>query len=103
MKVISDFHIHSRFSRATSTQLNVPNLVKYAKIKGLGLLGTGDFTHALWLKELKEQLSEDGSGFLYDSSGFPFVLSAEISSIYKDGNKVRKIHNILLAPSIEVA
>ena len=58
MKVISDFHIHSRFSRATSKQLDVPNLVKYAKIKGLDLLGTGDFTHHLWLNELKEQLKE---------------------------------------------
>ena len=103
MKVISDFHIHSRYSRATSNQLNIPNLAKYAKIKGLDLLGTGDFTHAVWLNELREGLKEDGSGFLFDPSGFPFVLSAEISSIYKDGGKVRRIHNVLLAPSIEVA
>jgi len=103
MKVISDFHIHSRYSRATSNQLNIPNLAKYAKIKGLDLLGTGDFTHAVWLNELKNELKEDGSGFLFDPSGFPFVLSAEISSIYKDGGKVRRIHNVLLAPSIEVA
>ena len=103
MKVISDFHIHSRYSRATSKQLDIPNLVKYAKIKGIGLLGTGDFTHGLWLKELKEQLKEDGSGFMYDSSGFPFMLSAEISSIYKDGGKVRRIHNIILAPSFGAA
>jgi uncharacterized protein (TIGR00375 family) len=103
MKVISDFHIHSRFSRATSKQLNVPNLVKYAKIKGLNLLGTGDLTHAAWLDELKAQLSEDGSGLLKDASGFPFILTGEISSIYKDGGKVRRIHNILLAPSIDVA
>jgi len=103
MKVISDFHIHSRYSRATSKQLDVPNLVKYAKIKGIGLLGTGDFTHGLWLKELKEQLKEDGSGFMHDSSGFPFMLSAEISSIYKDGGKVRRVHNVVLAPSFGTA
>lgn len=104
MKVISDFHIHSRFSRATSKQLDVRNLVRYAKIKGLNLLGTGDFTHAEWLKELKEQLEEDGSGFLQDNStGFPFILTGEVSSIYKDGGKVRRIHNILLTPSIETA
>jgi len=103
MKVISDFHIHSRFSRATSKQIDVPNLVKYAKIKGVNLLGTGDFTHNMWLGELKEQLREDGSGLLRDSSGFPFILTSEISSIYKDGGKVRRIHNILLAPSIEIA
>jgi uncharacterized protein (TIGR00375 family) len=103
MKVISDFHIHSRFSRATSKQLNVANLTKYAKVKGIDLLGTGDFTHAEWLKELKEQLKEDGSGFLRDGSGFPFLLTGEISSIYKDGGRVRRIHNILLSPSIEVS
>ena len=101
MKVISDFHIHGRYSRATSQQLDVPNLVKYARMKGLGLLGTGDFTHPLWLNELKDCLKEDGSGLLYDASGFPFVLSAEISSIYSEGGKVRRIHNVLLAPSFD--
>ena len=55
MKIISDLHIHSRFSRATSKTLNIPNLEKYARIKGLDLLGTGDFTHPEWLKELKKQ------------------------------------------------
>ncbi|UCD07069.1 MAG: DNA helicase UvrD, partial [Candidatus Aenigmatarchaeota archaeon] len=64
MEIISDFHIHSRFSRATSKEITINNLVKYAKIKGLNLLGTGDFTHPLWLKELKENLKEDGSGIL---------------------------------------
>ena len=103
MKVISDFHIHSRYSRATSARLDIPNLIKYGRMKGLNLLGTGDFTHPLWLKELEEQLEDDGSGFLLDSSGFPFILSAEISSIYSEGGKVRKIHNVLLAPSVEVA
>ncbi|RLI97969.1 MAG: DNA helicase UvrD, partial [Candidatus Aenigmatarchaeota archaeon] len=102
MKVVSDFHIHGRYSRATSKQLNVPNLVKYAKMKGVGLLGTGDFTHPQWLEELKGILKEDGSGIPKDESGFPFILSAEISSIYSDGGKVRRIHNVLLAPSFDV-
>jgi len=102
MKVISDFHIHSKYSRATSAQLDIANLVKYARIKGLGLLGTGDFTHPLWLKDLKEGLQEDGSGLPRDRTGFPFVLSAEVSSIYSDGGNVRRIHNVLLAPSFEV-
>jgi uncharacterized protein (TIGR00375 family) len=103
MKVIADLHIHSRYSRATSSRLNIPNLVKYARIKGLSLLGTGDFTHHAWLSELKEDLREDGSGILKDESGFQFILTSEISSIYKDGGKVRRIHNIIHAPSIEVA
>ena len=103
MKIISDFHIHSKYSRATSKSLDIKNLVKYAKIKGVGLLGTGDFTHALWLSELKQSLREDGSGFMMDESGFPFMLTSEISSIYKDGGKCRRIHNIMLCPSFEIA
>ena len=59
MKIISDLHIHSRFSRATSKQLDIENLEKYAKIKGLSLLGTGDFTHPRWIIELKNSLKED--------------------------------------------
>jgi PHP family Zn ribbon phosphoesterase len=64
MKIIADLHIHSRFSRATSKDLNIKNLENYAKIKGLNLLGTGDFTHPEWIKELKQELAEDGSGIL---------------------------------------
>jgi len=103
MEVIADLHIHGRFSRATSTQLTIPNLVKYARIKGLGLLGTGDLTHPTWLEELKSQLTEDGSGILKDKEGFPFILSGEISSIYSQEGKVRRVHNIILARGFEVA
>ncbi len=103
MKIIADLHMHGRFSRATSTQLTVPNLTKYAKIKGLSLLGTGDFTHPLWLAELKETLREDGTGILKDKEGFSFILSGEISSIYSQDGKVRRVHNIVLARSFEVA
>jgi uncharacterized protein (TIGR00375 family) len=102
MKVFSDFHIHSKYSRATSRSITIHNLVKYAKIKGLNLLGTGDFTHPLWLKELKESLKEDGTGILKDEEGFGFVLQAEISNIYSQGGKLRKIHNVILAPGFEV-
>ncbi|UCC91649.1 MAG: DNA helicase UvrD [Candidatus Aenigmatarchaeota archaeon] len=101
MKIISDLHIHSRFSRATSRELNIPNLVKYAKVKGVNLLGTGDFTHPVWLKELKNELKEDGSGILKNQGGFPFILSTEISSIYKQGDSVKRIHNIILSPNFE--
>jgi len=103
MKVIADLHMHGRFSRATSTQLTVPNLVKYAKIKGLNLLGTGDFTHPLWLQELKGSLKEDGTGVLRDMEGFGFILSGEISSIYSQDGKVRRVHNIILARGFEMA
>jgi uncharacterized protein (TIGR00375 family) len=101
MRVISDFHIHSRFSRATSKQLSIPNLVKYAKIKGLNLLGTGDFTHPEWLKEIKSHMSEDGSGIMRTGEGFPFILQTEVSLIYSQGGKGRRIHHVLLAPDLE--
>jgi uncharacterized protein (TIGR00375 family) len=103
MKIVSDLHIHSRFSRATSSDLNIPNLVKYARMKGVDVLGTGDFTHPSWLREVRSELSEDGSGLLKSKDGFPFILSSEISSIYTQDKRVRRIHNIVLLPDIETA
>lgn len=100
MKIISDLHIHSRFSRATSSGLNIPNLVRYAKVKGVNLLGTGDFMHPVWLKELKNELKEDGTGVL-KGQDFSFILSTEISSIYKQDNAVKRIHNVILSPDFE--
>lgn len=102
MKIISDLHIHSRHSRATGKELNLENLEKYAKIKGVGLLGTGDFTHPEWIKEIKSGLKEDGTGILRSKSGFPFVLQTEISLAYTQNGKGRRIHHVLLAPSIGV-
>ncbi len=102
MKLIADLQIHSRFSRATSSSLNLTNLEKYAKLKGLNLLGTGDFTHPKWLAELKSELKEDGSGVLTSKSGFHFVLQGEISNIYTQDGKGRRVHTLLLARNFEV-
>jgi uncharacterized protein (TIGR00375 family) len=102
MEIIADLHLHSRFSRATSREITIRNLVRYAGIKGLGLLGTGDFTHPAWLRELKENLREDGSGVLKTGDGFPFILQAEISNIYTQDGRGRRVHNIILAPGFEV-
>jgi len=102
MKIIADLHIHSRFSRATSKELNIKNLEKYAKIKGLNLLGTGDFTHPEWLKELKNELTEDETGILKTKTGFNFILQGEISLIYTQDGKGRRIHNVLLAKNLDV-
>jgi len=102
METIADLHIHSRFSRATSKELNIDNLEKYARIKGLNLLGTGDFTHPLWLKELRKELREDETGILKTKTGFNFVLQTEVSNIYSQDNKLRKIHNIILAKNFEI-
>ena len=97
----ADLHIHSRFSRACSKDLTFPNLVKWAKIKGVSLLGTGDFTHPVWLDEIKEQLEDKGNG-LYYFEDFPFVISGEVSLMYTHG-KGRRVHLVLLVPSVEVA
>ena len=98
---IADLHIHGRYSRATSKNLSVDSLVKYAKIKGLHLLGTGDFTHPLWIKELKENLKEDGSGILRTKDNFPFLLTTELSLAYTQ-EKGRRIHLLLFAKNFDV-
>jgi uncharacterized protein (TIGR00375 family) len=102
MKIISDLHVHSRFARATSHDLNLVNLEKWARIKGVNLLGTGDFTHPLWMKEIKNELEQE-NGILKSKTGFPFVLQTEISLMYSQGGKGRRVHLILLAPNLEVA
>jgi len=81
--------------------MDIENLERYAKVKGLNLLGTGDFTHPLWLDELKRNLKEDNSFYHFNDSNIFFVLQAEVSNIYNDG-KTRKVHNVLLAPSFEI-
>jgi DNA helicase-2/ATP-dependent DNA helicase PcrA len=119
MRFVADLHIHSRFSRATSKDLDVKNILRSALRKGLSLVATGDFTHPAWFQELTEQLKEDGSGLLRPkkevlvsaSEGLPanllrdvkFILEVEISSIYKAYGKVRKVHTLVYMPSFESA
>ncbi|MHC1752316.1 UvrD-helicase domain-containing protein [Humidesulfovibrio sp.] len=116
----ADLHIHSRFSRATSKGLTIRSLAAWAEVKGIGVLGTGDCTHPAWLDEIGRELIEDGSGLLSlrapanlaaQIPGLPlalagqarFMLQGEISSIYKRGGKVRKVHNLVYLPTIEAA
>ena len=101
MKFVADFHIHSRYSRATSPNMNIKTLSEYAKLKGISLLGTGDFTHYLWLEELKNTLKDSGNG-LFEYNGVNFMLTGEISSIYSKNGKVRKIHNVIFVPSFDI-
>ena len=116
MKMIADLHIHSRFSMATSKEGTPENLDFWARKKGISLIGTGDFTHPVWREELKERLVSEGNGLyrLRDASvkeesrkfpgeGTRFVVSGEISSIYKKNGKTRKVHNVILFPSLEAA
>lgn len=114
--MIADLHIHSRFSMATSKEGTPENLDFWARKKGISLIGTGDFTHPVWREELKERLVSEGNG-LYrlrdeyvkeESRKFPgegtrFVVSGEISSIYKKNGKTRKVHNVILLPGLEAA
>jgi len=102
MKIIADLHIHSKYSRACSIDLSFEKLEKYARIKGLNMLGTGDFTHPKWMTEIK-QLKEDDSGILKSDSGFMFILQTEIANIFHQDGKLRKVHNIILAKDIPTA
>jgi uncharacterized protein (TIGR00375 family) len=99
--IIADLHIHSRFSRACSKQINIENLEKWARVKGVNLLGTGDFTHPSWFKELRNELKEE-NGILKTETGFPFILQTEISNMYLQGGKQRRVHNIILAPNFDI-
>jgi len=112
MKLVVDFHIHSRFARATSKQMTISNLDLWAEKKGIQVMGTGDFTHPLWLKELKAELEpaeeglqkRKGRGPLRQSdseaSKTRFVFSSEISCIYSKGGQVRKVHLLLIVSSL---
>ncbi|OFY13843.1 MAG: hypothetical protein A2X11_09875 [Bacteroidetes bacterium GWE2_42_24] len=116
MSFIADLHIHSRFSLATSKELTPPTLHLWARRKGIGLVGTGDCIHPKWLTELELMLEPDDTGLLKlkHEFGHPelksapagdvrFVLTTEISNIYKRGGQVRKVHNILIFPDFEAA
>ncbi len=126
MQYIADLHIHSRYSRATSKASHLHGLATWAAIKGIQVVGTGDFTHPAWFAHICETLEEAEPGFFRlreceleklrnggidpgplpagvapDPAGIRFVLTSEISSIYKRGGRVRKVHNVLFAPDLE--
>lgn len=116
MKFIADLEIHSRYARAVSKEMVVENLALWAAKKGIKVLGTGDFTHPLWLKELKEKLEPAEAGLYrlkerfkpknnhsFDATTTRFLLSGEVSCIYSKKNKVRRVHHLIYAPSFEVA
>jgi len=102
MKVFSDLHIHSKYARATSKDMDLEHLSKHGKIKGLNLIGTGDFTHPEWLKELKAKLKPIEETGLYSFDGMKFMLTTEISTVYNQDNKTRKIHHVVHVPSFDI-
>ncbi len=121
MRYIADLHIHSHFSIATSGECDPLHLFEAAARKGINLVGTGDFTHPGWREELTQSLEPDGGSGLFRlkpelecqarnrlpgpvrDAVVRFVLSSEISSIYKKGGRARKVHNVILMPSLEAA
>jgi len=108
LRVIADFHIHSRFSRATSEKMTITEITRFARIKGLNLVGTGDFTHPRWLQELKQELTETPGASLYIPAKDPkspvhFMVTGEVATIFTVNNDVKKIHHVILTPSLETA
>ncbi|MCG8605640.1 endonuclease Q family protein, partial [bacterium] len=117
MKFVADIHLHSYFSRATSKQLNLEHLYKWAQLKGVQVVGTGDIAHPGWLAEMTRKLEPAEEGLFrlkpeyaraMDQEVFKacrgtvrFMLAGEISNIYKKNNKVRKIHNVVFLPSFD--
>ncbi len=113
MHYIADLHVHSHYSRATSRDLNLESLYQWAQIKGIDVVGTGDFTHPQWFQELTQKLVPDGRGFFrlkhppskftwlgsnHHISDVRFCLTTEVCCIYKYNNQVRKNHHLLYAP-----
>ena len=101
---IADLQIHSRFARATSRYISIENLEKYGKIKGLHLMGVGDFQHPEWRKEIDEQLTEDENGILWtDKKEVGFLWQTEVSLMFSQGGKRRAVHLLIFAPNTDVA
>ena len=100
MEFIADFHVHSKYSRATSRDMDIAHLAQQAKLKGINLMGTGDFTHHLWLEECKATLEDLGNG-LFKHGDIYFILTAEISSIYSKKGRTYRIHNVVFSPSFK--
>jgi len=108
LRVVADLHIHGRYSRATSQSMRIEEIARFAKIKGLNLVGTGDFTHPKWLKELQGTLIQDADSGLYKVASDPespvyFMITTEVSTIFTFEGEVKKIHHVILTPSMETA
>jgi uncharacterized protein (TIGR00375 family) len=103
MEIIADLQIHSKYARATSKDISIENLEKYARMKGLDLLGIGDFQHPLRRQEIDEKLIEDDKGILRTATGFPFLWQTEISLMFSQDGKRRAVHLLVFAPNKEVA
>ncbi len=103
MRVIADLHLHSKYALATSRDMDLNHLAAGAKRKGLDLLATGDFTHPDWRAELKAKLQPGPGEGLYSHGGLTWVLGTEVSTVYQQGGRVRKVHHLIFVPDFELA
>lgn len=105
MRYVADLHLHSKYSRAVSQDMNLEGVADFAAKKGLDILSTGDWTHPIWIREIKSKLVEEDGLFKLKTGNTKarFLLSVEISSIYSQGGKTRRVHNLVFVPSIESA
>ena len=108
MQIIADLHLHSKYSRAVSQRMDLAEIARWAGKKGILLMATGDWTHPLWFREITQNLIEVAPGIFslkkkpFDSDAeVYFLLSVEISSIYSQGDKQRRVHNLIFSPSIK--
>jgi uncharacterized protein (TIGR00375 family) len=111
MSFIADFHVHSKYSRATSKDMDVENMARWANLKGVSLLGTGDFTHPFYFAELKQKLQPLGNGLFTlkkefrknnSQSEIYFILTTEVSNMFQQGGSSRRIHTMIFAPSFQI-
>lgn len=102
MKYYADFHIHSKYSMATSKNMELPFIARAAKAKGINLMGTGDFTNPGWLYMLEKELKETDREGIYQFEGIDFILSAEVCNIYNDRGQTKKVHSLILLPNFEI-
>ncbi|MDA1216382.1 MAG: endonuclease Q family protein, partial [Chloroflexi bacterium] len=100
MTFIADLHIQSRFAMGVSPKLDLATLSYWAKLKGIDLLATGDFTHPTWLAELRSQLKPETDG-LFSYDGVRFILGTELSCVYQQNDRTRRLHLLLYAPDFE--
>jgi len=105
MQVVADLHIHGRFSRATSQKLTLMELDKFAKIKGLNIIGTGDFTHPKWLKEITENLlfDRETGTFTLPHGQVKFMMTTEVCTVFDFAQLIKKVHHVILTPDLELA
>lgn len=108
MRVIADLHIHSPYSRATSDRMSVEEIARFARIKGLNVVGTGDFTHPTWFSQLRQSLIREPETSLYGVAANPessvrFIVTTEVNTVFSHENETKKVHHVILTPDLETA